>query len=116
MNGSSGQEDRRRRDDQGGRRIGEDRDQYRDQECQSAGEFWKGVEGFFLVGISTVCGRLAPNQLVHARAGNPVPFSKVPGQVLQVGNFIEQGMLGQGDLEDWLSTDRGARLGAHSPI
>ena len=27
---------------------------------------------------------------VHACAGNPVPFSKVQGQVLPVENFIEQ--------------------------
>ena len=66
-----------------------------------------GHEGFLLGMNLSACGRLASNQLVHACAGNPVPFSKVPGQVLQAGNFIEQATLEQGDLEDWLSTERG---------
>ena len=30
---------------------------------------------------TTMCGRLARIQPLHACAGNPVPFSKVPGQV-----------------------------------
>ena len=63
----------------------------------------------------TACGRLAPNQLVHACAGKPVPFSKVPGQGLQAGNFIVHAALEQGDLEAKLSTDRvGVRLSGRS--
>ena len=52
----------------------------------------------------TACGRLVTNQLVHSCAGNPVPFSKVPGQGSQAGNFIEQATLEQGVLEAVLST------------
>ena len=40
---------------------------------------------------------MASNQLVHACAGNPVPLSKVPGQVPQVLDFVE-GALEQSDL------------------
>ena len=46
------------------------------------------VEGFEL----SACGRLASNQLVHAGAGNPVPLSKVPGQVLQAFDFVDSAL------------------------
>ena len=73
------------------------------------------VEGIF-EGVDLIaCGRLASNQLVHACSGNPVPFSKVPGQGLQTGNFIEQATLEQGDLEAVLSTVRGACVGVLDP-
>ena len=48
------------------------------------------VDGFFDGIDLTACGRLAPNQLEHACAGNPVPFRKVPDQGSQAGNLIEQ--------------------------
>ena len=52
----------------------------------------------------TACGRLASNQLVHACAGKPVPFSKVPGQGSQAVDCA-QATLEQGDPEDWLYID-----------
>ena len=53
-----------------------------------------------------MCGRLAPNQLIHVCAGKPVPFSKVPGQVLPAVDY-EQATFEQGDLEAVLATDGG---------
>ena len=64
------------------------------------------VEGVF-DGISIVCGRLAQIQPVHVCAGNPVPLSKVPGQVPSAFNFV-CGALEQGDQQfPVLSTDGG---------
>ena len=57
---------------------------------------------------------MASNQLVHACAGNPVSFGKVPGQVLQAVDY-EKATLEQGDLEAVLSTDRGACVGVIDP-
>ena len=65
-----------------------------------------GVEGFF-EGVSTACGRLARSQLVYACAGNPVPLSKVLGQVPTAFNFV-CGALEQGDQQfPVLYTDAG---------
>ena len=54
---------------------------------------------------------MATNQLVHACGGNPVPFSKFPGQVLQVVDY-EKVTLELGDFEVVFSTDLGACAGA----
>ena len=62
----------------------------------------------------SLCGQLASNQLVHACVGNPVPFSKVPGQVLQDVNY-EKATVAQGDLEVVLFTDRRACVGVIDP-
>ena len=78
------------------------------QEPGRKGKLGRGcVEGIFDGTDSTACGRFASNQRVHACAGNPVPFSKVPSQGSQAGNCIDQATLEQGVLEDWLSTDGG---------
>jgi hypothetical protein len=67
-----------------------------------------GVVESVIEGIeTTVCGRLAQIQLVHACAGIPVPLSKVPGQVPSAFNFV-CGALEQGDQQfPVLSTDGG---------
>ena len=56
-----------------------------------------GVVEDVLEGIeTTVCGRLAQIQPVHACVGNPVPLSKVPGQVPPALDCAD-GALEQGD-------------------
>ena len=68
------------------------------------------VEGVFEDVGTTVCGRLAQIQPVHVCAGNPVPLSKVPGQVPSAFNFV-CGALEQGDQQfPVLSTDGGVHL------
>ena len=115
------QESRRIRG-QGSRKLGRQRNQDRRktsgkvQEPGRTGKVGRGVVEIRFWGIDlTACGRLASNQLVHACAGDPIPFSKVPGKCSQAGNVIKQATLEQGDLEDWLSTDMGACVGAIDP-
>ena len=61
-------------------------------------------------GVSTACGRLASNQLIHANAGNPVPLSKAPGQVPPAFDFVFCARE-QGDQQFLvLSTDGGVHL------
>ena len=47
-------------------------------------------EGEFEDLEDTEYGRLASNQFVHAFAGNPVPFSKVPAQVPPAAKYEEK--------------------------
>ena len=63
-------------------------------------------EGFFEGSDLIECGRLIANQLVHGCAGSPVPFSKVPGQVLQAVDY-EKATFDQGHFEVVLSADGG---------
>ena len=110
MIGDSGKEMWKERDDQESRRMG--KDSARDRESQGA----LRKLGLVVLNICfedfdlAECGRLATNQLVHACAGNPVPFSKGPGQVLQAVNFVKV-TFEQGDLEEQLSTDGGRAVG-----
>ena len=93
----------------GRRRNRDRRDIFREQvqEPGRTGKVGRGCVEGVLEGIDlTACGRLATNHFVHACVGNPVPFSKVRGQGSQIGNFIEQASLEQGDPEDWLSSHR----------
>ena len=119
MGRPDGSNDRRKRESKGGSTEESGSEEHISGKVQEPGRTGKDgrgcVEGICEGVDLTACGRLASNQLVHACAGIPVPFSKVPGQGCQTGNFIKQATLEQGDLEDWLSTDRGACVGVIDP-
>ena len=84
------------RDESGHERARKGQEQMLGRDEQVGGD----VEGVF-EGL-LVCCRLAPNELIHACAGNPVLFSKVRGQVLQAVDDV-QAILQQGDREAVLS-------------
>ena len=57
------------------------------------GQIRRGCVKDLFEGIDlTACGRSASNQLVHACAGNPVPFSNVPGHGSQA---VDRRLLGK---------------------
>ena len=66
------------------------------------------VEGGYDDFETTVCGRLAQIQPVHVCAGNPIPLSKVSGQV-PVAFDYEDGTLRQGDRQSFLPSIDGGR-------
>ena len=68
------------------------------------------VDGVYDDLKTTLCGRLAKSQPVHACAGNPIPLSKVSGQVPVAPNY-EDGTLRQGDRQpQWPSQIGGVHL------